>query len=91
MFRVLFLQRLYGLSEAQIEYHVKDHTSFRNLLGIQSVDDVPDGKTVRKYKDTLAKNGTNDLLFKRFNEYLDSIGLIVNEGMIVDKSVYCIP
>ena len=49
MFRVLFLQRLYGLSDAQIEYHIKDRTSFRDFLGIQSVDDVPDGKTVWKY------------------------------------------
>ena len=68
------------MSDAQIEYHIKDRTSFRDFLGIQSVDDVPDEKTVWKYKDTLAQNGTYDALFKRFNEYLDSIGLIVNEG-----------
>ena len=49
MFKVLFLQRLYGMSDAQIEYHIKDRTSFRDFLGIQSVDDVPDGKTVWKY------------------------------------------
>ena len=66
MFKVLFLQRLYGMSDAQIEYHIKDRTSFRDFLGIQSVDDVPDGKTVWKYKDALAQNGTYDSLFKRF-------------------------
>ena len=91
MFRVLFLQRLYGLSDAQIEYHIKDRTSFRDFLGIQSVDDVPDGKTVWKYKDALAQSGTYDLLFKRFNEYLDSIGLIVNEGKIIDASFVIAP
>ena len=64
MFRVLFLQRLYGLSDAQIEYHIKDRTSFRDFLGIQSVDDVPDEKTVWKYKDALAQNGTYDEMFK---------------------------
>ena len=78
MFKVLFLQRLYGMSDAQIEYHIKDRTCFRDFLCIQSVDGVPDGKTVWKYKDALAQNGTYDSLFKRFNEYLDSIGLIVN-------------
>lgn len=91
MFRVLFLQRLYGLSDAQIEYHIKDRTSFRDFLGIQSVDDVPDGMIVWKYKDALAQSGTYDLLFKRFNEYLDSIGLIVNEGKIVDASFAVVP
>ena len=33
MFKVLFLQRLYGMSDAQIEYHIKDRTSFRDFLG----------------------------------------------------------
>ena len=37
MFKVLFLQRLYGMSDAQIEYHIKDRTSFRDFLGIQIV------------------------------------------------------
>ena len=55
------------------------------------MDDVPDGKTVWKYKDALAQNGTYDSLFKRFNEYLDSIGLIVNEGKIVDASFVIAP
>ncbi len=34
MFRVLFLQRLYGLGDAQAEYQIKDRTSFRDFLGI---------------------------------------------------------
>ena len=36
------------MSDAQIEYHIKDRTSFRDFLGIQSVDDVPDGKGPKK-------------------------------------------
>ena len=91
MFKVLFLQRLYGMSDPQIEYHIKDRTSFRDFLDIQSVDDVPDEKTVWKYKDALAQSGTYDSLFKRFNGYLDSIGLIVNEGKIVDASFVIAP
>ena len=79
MMRVLFLQRLYGLGDKQIEYQIKDRLSFREFLDIESVDDVPDEKTVWKYKDILAKAGTWDKLFAQFNKYLDSIGLIVNE------------
>ena len=91
MFKVLFLQRLYGMSDPQIEYHIKDRTSFRDFLDIQSVDDVPDEKTVWKYKDALAQSGTYAELFKRFNRYLDSIGLIVNEGKIIDASFVIAP
>lgn len=91
VFKLLFLQGLYGMSDPQIEYHIKDRTSFRDFLDIQSVDDVPDEKTVWKYKDALAQNGTYDELFKRFNRYLDSIGLIVNEGKIIDASFVIAP
>ena len=76
MFRVLFLQRLYGLGDAQAEYQIKDRTSFRDFLGIACMEDVPDEKTIWKYKDELAKAGTFDLLFKRFNDYLATLGLI---------------
>ena len=79
------------MSDPQIEYHIKDRTSFRDFLDIQSVDDVPDEKTVWKYKDALAQSGTYDELFKRFNGYLDCIGLIVNEGKIVDASFVIAP
>lgn len=91
MLRVLFLQRLYGLSDPQVEYQIKDRTSFRDFLDIASVDDVPDEKTVWKYKDALAQAGTYDLLFKRFNEYLATLGLILHEGKIIDASFVVAP
>ena len=91
MFKALFLQRLYGLSDPQIEYQIKDRTSFRDFMGIQSVDDVPDQNTVWKYKEALSQDGTFDRFFKRFDEYLDSLGLIVNEGKIVDASFVIAP
>ena len=91
VFRVLFLQRLYGLSDPQIEYQIKDRTSFRDFLDIVCMEDVPDEKTVWKYRDALAKDGTFDLLFKRFSEYLATLGLILNEGKIIDASFVVAP
>lgn len=91
MFKVMFLQRLYGLGDHQIEYQIKDRTSFREFLGILSVDDVPDEKTVWKYKEILSQDGTFDRLFTCFNAYLDQMGLIVNEGKIIDASFVVAP
>ena len=42
MLKVLFLQRLYNISDNQVEYQIKDRMSFREFLDICSVDDVPD-------------------------------------------------
>ena len=84
--KVLFLQRLYNISDNQVEYQIKDRMSFREFLDIQSVDDVPDEKTVWKYKNIMANAGIGIKLFEKFNEQLASMGLIVNEGKIVDAS-----
>ena len=46
MFKVIFLQRYYGLGDHQIQYQIIDRTSFRQFLGIHTVDEVPDEKTV---------------------------------------------
>ena len=34
MFKVIFLQRYYGLGDKQIQYQIIDRTSFRQFLGI---------------------------------------------------------
>ena len=58
MMRVFFLQRLYGLSDRQIECQVKDRMNLREFLDIENVDDILDENTVWKYEDMLAKAGT---------------------------------
>ena len=91
MMKVVFLQRLHGAGDQQIEYLMKDRISFRDFLGIDSVDDVPDEKTVWAFKNTLAQAGTFDTLFAKFNEYLEGLGLILNEGKIIDASFVIAP
>lgn len=86
IFKVLVLQRLYGLSDEQTEYQIVDRLSFRGFLGIRTVDDVPDARTLWKYRDIMAKKGTFDVLFADFNKVLADKGLIVNEGKIIDAS-----
>ena len=79
MLKVLFLQRLYNISDNQVEYQIKERMSFREFPDIQSVDDVPDEKTVWKYKNIMANAGIGIKLFEKFNEQLASMRLIVNE------------
>ena len=57
MFKVMFVQRLYGLSDEQTEYQIKDRTSFRDFIGICTVDDVPDARTIWKYREELTRCG----------------------------------
>ena len=86
MFKVIFLQRYYGLGDHQIQYQIIDRTSFRQFLGIHTVDEVPDEKTVWKYREQLSKAGTFDKLFDQFRAVLDEKGLRFNEGKIIDAT-----
>lgn len=86
MFKVIFLQRYYGLGDHQIQSQIIDRTSFRQFLGIHTVAEVPDEKTVWACKNKLAVDGTFDRLFEEFRTYLDSKGLSFNEGKIIDAT-----
>ena len=86
MFKVIFLQRYYGLGDRQIQYQITDRTSFRQFLGIHTVAEVPDEKTVWACRDKLASDGTFDRLFDEFRSFLDGKGLSFNEGKIIDAT-----
>jgi IS5 family transposase len=44
-FKILVLQKLYSLSDEQIEYQIKDRLSFMRFLDLALCQSVPDAKT----------------------------------------------
>ena len=42
LFKILILQRYYGLGDSQVEYQILDRTSFKIFLGLETGDKVPD-------------------------------------------------
>ena len=55
MFRRLFIQQLYSLSDKQLEIKLADRISFRMFLGTTEV--VPDSATIWKFRERLADSG----------------------------------
>lgn len=91
MFKILILQRYYGLGDKQVEYQIIDRTSFRNFLGLDTGDKVPDEKTVWAFREALTKHRLIEELFAQFIEFLTSKGMIFTEGQIVDASFAIAP
>jgi IS5 family transposase len=91
MFKILILQRFYGLGDTQLEYQIIDRISFKKFLGLESGDKVPDEKTVWAFRELLTKKGLVETLFVEFREYLISKGLIMNEGKMIDASFTVAP
>ena len=63
MFRALLLGVMHGLSDHQLQYMLLDRRSFKQFAGLVSEDQVPDQKTLWKYRDLLSKSGGLDELF----------------------------
>lgn len=82
------LQKFHGLSDDATEEQIFDHTSFKNFLGLRIGDDIPDGKTIRDFKQHLEKGGREGgrKLFEAFNTHLEDRGIIAREGSIINAS-----
>ena len=86
MFKILILQRYYNLSDDQAEFQINDRISFMRFLNLTISDDIPDSKTIWNFTERLTDIKLVQELFDLFGKELERLGLIVNEGKIIDAS-----
>lgn len=91
IFKMLILQRLYNLSDEQLEYQINDRLSFMKFLNLGLEDRVPDGTTVWLFREQLAKQGLVRELFEKFDEYLNGSGYEAKGGQIIDATLVPVP
>ena len=70
MFKVLVLQALCGLSDAQAELQIMDRRTFGRFPGIDDGDEVPDETTIWRFHEALFQAGAVEALFARFDAHL---------------------
>ena len=91
MFKILVLQSLYNLSDASVEYQVRDRISFRRFLGLKLGDPVPDEKTIWLFREQLGELGLVERAFREFEDELRKNGFSAKKGQIVDASIVDAP
>jgi len=91
MFKILILQRLYNLSDAQMQFQILDRLSFQRFLGQGLYATVPDEKTIWLFREVLSKRGMIEKLFALYSAHLEKLGLIENNGSIIDASFVEVP
>ena len=91
MFKLLLLQKLYNLSDEQLEYQVNDRLTFMQFLGLSLVDAVPDATTVWLFRQQLTDAGLVEVLFEQFETYLQSHGYQAKGGQILDATIIPVP
>ena len=84
MIKLLILQRLYGLSDPQLEFQVADRFSFRVFLGTTEV--IPDYTTVWLFRERLRKSDKLEAIWDEFVNQLKAKGYDVKKGVIQDAT-----
>ena len=84
MFKILILQKWYGLSDLEVERQMDDRISFMAFLGFP--DPFPDSRTIWLFKQRIAESGKDELVWAELQRQLDTMGLQVKRGTIQDAT-----
>ena len=85
--KMLFLQHLHNLSDPELEDQVNDRLSFQKFAGIDYSTSVPDYTTIWRFKERLIEHKLMDKLFEQINSFIESKGLFVKKGTLVDATI----
>lgn len=91
LLKLLILQRLYHLSDAEAEYQLLDRLSFQRFVGLSLADKAPDQNTLRLFRERLTAAGVQQQLFDAFTLHLAEQGLLPKEGCIIDATFVEVP
>jgi transposase len=86
MLRVHCMQRFYSLSDPAMEYTLYEIEPMRHFASLK-LDRLPDETTILKFRHFLERHGLGKVLFKKVNKHLETNGLMLREGSIVDASI----
>jgi len=84
MFKILILQRWYGLSDLEVERQMADRISFMAFLGFP--EPFPDSRTIWLFKERMGSAGKDQIVWAELQRQLDDMGLQVKRGTIQDAT-----
>jgi len=91
MFKALILQAQHNLSDAKMEFMIRDRLSWMRFLGFDLGGSTPDENTIRHFRNRLTETGTLKRVMKAFDWQLHKKGYIPMSGQIVDASLVPAP
>lgn len=88
MVRIHFLQLWHNLSDPMMEEALYDRLSFQTFLGFDCFGGVvPDESSICRFRHLLEEKGLSQSILQTVNSYLESKGLILKAGTIVDATL----
>lgn len=87
LFKALLLQRMYDLSDAQLEEALIDRLSFRRFSGLSLSDDTPDHTTLCRFRLALVHADSLTGLFGELDRQLEQAGMMLKQGTMLDATL----
>ena len=92
MLRIYFLQQWFNLSDPAVEEALYDSAVMRQFVGIDlGREPVPDETTACKFRHLLEEYGLGGEILQTVNLYLESQGVKITTGTIVDATIIHAP
>lgn len=91
MFKVLVVQAQHNLSDARMEFMIRDRLSWMRFFGFDLGGTMPDENTIRHYRNRLSESGTLEALMQAFEQQLRERGYLAMGGQIVDATLVPAP
>ncbi|SNY93005.1 Transposase [Cohaesibacter sp. ES.047] len=91
MFKILILQAQHNLSDAKMEFMIRDRLSWMRFLNFELGGATPDENTNRHFRNRMTETGTLRRVMKTFDWQLHKKGYIPMSGQIVDATLVPAP
>ena len=91
MFKVLILAAQNTVSDARMEFLIRDRLSWLRFLGFDLGAPTPDENRIRLFREKLTRAGAIDALFAAFDRRLRERGYLPMGGQIVDAALVAAP
>ena len=85
--KCVMLAKWFNLSDPQLEDELRDRLSFRRFVGLSLEDATPDETTFVIFRRRLREAGHGSTLFEKALAILESKGLVLKEGTLVDATI----
>ena len=90
-FKVLVIHAQHNLSNARMEFLIRDRLSSMRFFGFDLGGSTPDENTIGHYRNRLTESGTIEALTHAFEQQLREAGYLAMGGQIVDASLIPAP
>lgn len=91
MLKVLVLAAQNNVSDARMEWLIRDRLSWLRFLGFDLGAATPDANTIRTFRERLTNAGALETLFADFDRQLKAQGYLPMGGQIVDATLVAAP